>query len=296
MIEVGFVAVDKPGGWTSHDVVGKARSLFGMKKIGHAGTLDPMATGLVVLGLGRATRLLRYVQDQPKTYAATAQFGVATDTLDADGAILSREPMEVTLGDVEKLVPRFVGDILQVPPMVSALRVGGRRLYDLAREGKEVERLPRVVHIYSIEITDFAPGSYPELSFEVICGSGTYIRSLADDLAAALGGRAHLTALRRTANGGQSVDVAHSIDQLEAAAEGGTLDSLVLDVAEVLADLPAVVVDPKTAEGVSHGVRFPISVVPDPADGGPYRVMEKDRLVAVYRTDGKMAVPEVVLG
>ena len=296
MIDVGFVAVDKPGGWTSHDVVGKARSLFGMKKIGHAGTLDPMATGLVVLGLGRATRLLRYVQDQPKTYVATAQFGVATDTLDADGAILGREPMEVTLGDVRELVPRFVGNILQVPPMVSALRVGGRRLYDLAREGKEVERSPRTVHIYSIEITDFAPGPYPELSFEVICGSGTYVRSLADDLAAALGGRAHLSALRRTANGGQSVDVAYSIDQLEAAVEGGTLDSVVLDVADVLADLPAVAVDPKTAEGVSHGVRFPISVVPDPGDGGPYRVMEKDRLVAVYRTDGKMAVPEVVLG
>jgi len=133
-----FVLVDKAGEWTSHDIVGKARGLFGMKKIGHAGTLDPMATGLVVLGLGRATRLLRFVQGQPKEYVATAMFGVATDSLDADGAILDRTAMDVTSEDVAGVVDRFVGDIMQVPPMVSAIKIDGKRLHALAREGIEV--------------------------------------------------------------------------------------------------------------------------------------------------------------
>jgi tRNA pseudouridine55 synthase len=296
VIEAGFVLVDKPGGWTSHDVVGKARRLFEMKKIGHAGTLDPMATGMVVLGLGRATRLLRFVQDQPKTYLATAQFGVATDSLDADGAILSREPMDVSREDVEGVIPRFVGDVMQVPPMVSALRIGGRRLYELAREGQEVERPPRPVRIDHIEIIDFAPGPYPELTFEVTCGSGTYIRSLAHDLAAALGGRAHLTALRRTRNGGHDVEAAHTIETLETAAESGRLDGLVLSPAAALVDLPATEVDDTVAEGAAHGVKYPASVVPGPEGGGHFRLMAGSRLVAVYRTDGKLAVPEVVLG
>lgn len=296
MIEVGFLAVDKQGGWTSHDVVAKARSLFKMKKIGHAGTLDPMATGLVVLGLGRATRLLRYVQAQPKTYVARAQFGVATDSLDADGSVLSREPMDVTVEDVRGAIPRFVGEIMQVPPMVSALQVDGRRLYDLAREGTEVERSPRPVTIHSLEITDFEAGPYPEVGFEVTCGSGTYIRTLADDLAAALGGRAHLTSLRRTANGGLLVASALTLDLLEAAAEANTLDSHVLSAAEVLVNLPFVAVDPQTAESVSHGVPLSGSVIPDPAHGGSFRVMDEGRLVAVYRTSGDMARPEVVIG
>lgn len=293
---IGFVLVDKPGEWTSHDVVGKARRLFGLKKIGHAGTLDPMATGLVVLALGRATRLLRFVQDRPKTYVATAQFGVATDSLDADGAILSREPMAVERPDLEAVIPRFVGDIMQVPPMVSAIRVDGRRLYEMARAGEEVERPPRPVHIERIEIVDFAPGPYPEVTFEVTCGSGTYIRSLADDLASALGGRAHLTALRRTRNGGHRVESAHTIAALEAAADAGALADVVLPPAEGLADLPAVVVDEQVAEGVSHGVQFPAPVLAPESTGGPFRVMWGGRLLAVYRIEGKSAVAEVVLG
>jgi len=296
VIDVGFVAVDKAGGWTSHDVVAKARSLFKMKKIGHAGTLDPMATGLVVLGLGRATRLLRYVQAQPKTYVATAQFGVATDSLDADGSIVSRVPMDVSVEDVAGVIPQFVGEIMQVPPMVSALQVDGRRLYDLAREGTEVDRPPRPVSIYSLEIIEFVPGPYPELSFEVTCGSGTYVRTLADDLAVALGGRAHLTALRRTANGGLFVDSAPTLDVLEAAGVANTLDSHLLSAADVLANLPSVAVDAETAESVSHGVPFSGSLIPDPARGGPFRVMDEGRLVAVYRTSGDMARPEVVIG
>ncbi|MEA2002462.1 MAG: tRNA pseudouridine(55) synthase TruB, partial [Actinomycetota bacterium] len=193
--------VDKPGGWTSHDVVAKVRNLLKIKKVGHAGTLDPMATGLVVLGLGRATRLLRFVQAAPKEYVARAVFGVATDSLDADGAILDREAMNVEQAEVELAMDRFVGTIAQIPPMVSARKVGGRKLYELAREGIEIEREARDVEIYRLELTDFAPSSYPEVTFRTVCSTGTYVRTLADDLARSLGGRAHLSALRRIRNG-----------------------------------------------------------------------------------------------
>ena len=194
--EIGpaFVLVDKAGEWTSHDVVGKCRRILGLKKVGHAGTLDPMATGLLVVGIGRATRLLRFVQGQPKEYVATAQFGIATDTLDADGAILDRTPMDVTESDVNGVLNRFTGDIMQIPPMVSALKIEGRRLYELARKGEEVERPPRPVTVYRIDVEEFVPGPYPEVRLRVVCGTGTYVRTLADDIAKALGGQAHLTA------------------------------------------------------------------------------------------------------
>ena len=142
-VDAGFLLVDKPSGWTSHDVVAKVRNLLRMKKVGHAGTLDPMATGLVVVGIGRATRLLRFVQAAPKEYIAKAVFGVATDSLDADGAILERAEMDVTQSEVERVMERFTGTIAQVPPMVSARKVGGRKLYELAREGVEIEREAR---------------------------------------------------------------------------------------------------------------------------------------------------------
>jgi tRNA pseudouridine55 synthase len=179
----GFVLVDKPGGWTSHDVVGRCRRIFGIRRIGHAGTLDPMATGLLVIALGRATRLLRFVQESAKTYEATAVFGVATDSLDADGAILTCEEMRFGEAELRDVSRRFLGVIPQVPPMVSAIKVEGRRLYQLARAGLEVDRPSRPVKIHSLDILEVSPGIYPEVSFRVTCGSGTYIRVLADDMA-----------------------------------------------------------------------------------------------------------------
>ncbi len=294
----GFLLVDKEGGWTSHDVVAKIRRLAGTKKAGHAGTLDPMATGLVVVGLGPATRLLRFVQDLPKEYLATVAFGVATDTLDADGAILSRDPMPVTGDDIAAVLPRFVGRIMQVPPMVSALRVDGRRLYELAREGKDVDRPPRPVDVHAIEVLDFAPSDYPEATMRVKCGKGTYIRSLADDIARALGGRAHLTALRRTRVG--SLDVGsrgHTISELEKATGEDRLSDLILSPADGLGDLPFVEVDPRTAEGVSHGVQFAASLIGATwTDHQVFRVLDHSGgLLAVYRMDGLNAVAEVVL-
>jgi len=286
----GFLLVDKPKGWTSHDVVAKSRTLLAQSRIGHAGTLDPMATGLLVLGVGRATRLLRFVQEGTKVYEATALFGVSTDTLDADGAILSREPMEVGREEVAAAVRRFVGTIMQVPPMVSAKRVEGRRLYDLARQGIEIERQAVAVVIEAIEVLEVSPGPYPEVEFRVRCGSGTYIRTLADDIASALGGRAHLVALRRTAIGVHTVDRAHSFDEIASMRE-----ALLISASEGLGDLPATVVSDETAKGIGHGAVFPAASLGITAAGAVRVVGSSGDLLAVYRSDGRRAAPEVVL-
>ncbi len=287
----GFLVVDKERGPTSHDVVAAIRRITGIRKAGHAGTLDPMATGIVIVAVGRATRLIRFLQDLPKEYVAEALFGVATDTLDADGAIVAREPMEFTPEEVEQVMGRFRGTILQVPPMVSALKVGGRRLYELAREGVEVEREARPVEIYELELLDATPGPYPQVRFRVVCGKGTYVRTLADDIAAALGGRAHLTALRRTRVGSITLDDAHTLADLE-----GRWEDAMLDPASGLRDLPGVVVDPETARAVSHGIRFARSPAPEIPEGVPFRVLDDSgRLLAVYRASGEKAVPEVVV-
>ncbi len=296
-VPAGFLLVDKPPGWTSHDVVAKVRNLMKIKKVGHAGTLDPMATGLVVLGLGRATRLLRFVQAAPKEYVARAVFGVATDSLDADGAILDREAMDVEQSDVERVMGRFVGTIAQIPPMVSARKVGGRKLYELAREGIEIEREARDIEIYLLELIDFAPSSYPEVTFRTVCSTGTYVRTLADDIAQSLGGRAHLSALRRIRNGSLLVSNAVEMADLEAAAADGTVESFVLSPAEGLPDLPRVDVGEDIAAGVRNGLSFPASALQaELPETGPVRIVdEAGNLIAVYAIDGGKASPEVVL-
>lgn len=288
----GFLLVDKASGWTSHDVVARVRGILSERRIGHAGTLDPMATGLLVLGVGRATRLLRFVQEAKKQYTARVGFGVATDTLDADGAILEREPMDFEMEDLRGVAARFVGVVSQVPPMVSAVKVGGRRLYELAREGVEVDREPRTVEISAIEILDFAPGPYPEAEILVKCGTGTYVRALADDLAQALGGRAHLMELRRTAIGSLDVESAHSVEELDA--HDGP-ESILLTPAAGLIDLPAVDVDTDTAAGVRNGVVFAAGAL-GVGEPGSYRIIDRSgSLLAVYASDGARAKPEVVV-
>lgn len=294
----GFLLVDKPGGWTSHDVVAKVRGLARQKKVGHAGTLDPMATGLLVLGLGRATRLLRFVQEAPKEYVATARLGVATDSLDADGAVLSREPMPIDVEDVAAVTSRFVGQIHQIPPMVSARKVGGRRLYEMAREGVEVEREARPVTIHALDILDYAPSDYPELTFRVRCSKGTYVRTLADDIAQSLGGRAHLTALRRTANGSLTVEEAHSLDALADAADRERFAEALVPPAAGLPDLASVTLADAAGGAVRNGVSFPVSALGEAApDAGLVRMLDgSGRLLAVYDIEGAQARAEVVLG
>ena len=292
----GFLLVDKEQGWTSHDVVAKVRRLIG-GKVGHAGTLDPMATGLLVLGLGRSTRLLRFVQGFEKEYQATALFGVATDSLDADGAIIDRSPLPVDTAELESVAERFRGSILQIPPMVSARKVEGKRLYELARAGQVVEREARQVEIYSLVFTDLAPSDYPEVSFDVVCSTGTYVRTLADDLARALGGRAHLTKLRRVRNGTLGVADAVSVDQIEEAAADGAVGSLVIDPATALSEIPGIEVESSHISGIRNGVAIPTAILLDGGDGtiqGFVRLLADGVLLGVYRIDGPSVKPEVV--
>ena len=245
---------------------------------------------MLLVGLGRATRLLRYLQETTKTYRGTVSFGVATDTLDAAGAILERRAMPVTEAAVRDAMLRFVGDLQQVPPMVSALRVGGRRLHELARAGEEVERKPRSIRIDTFTLEAFEPGPYPEATVLVECSSGTYIRSLAADLGAALGGPAHLSSLRRLRVGSFTSDESHPLAEIEA--DPG---AVLLTPRDAMRALEQTTVDQESARAVAHGSVFP-SVAFAVEGPGPYAVIdEHGTLLAVYERKGAALKPSVVL-
>jgi tRNA pseudouridine55 synthase len=275
----GLAVVDKPAGWTSHDVVARCRKIFGQKRVGHSGTLDPDATGVLLVGLGRVTRLLRFLTDLPKTYRGEVVLGTATSTLDASGDVVASFDMSgVSLDDVRRVVASsFVGEIDQVPPMVSAVQIGGKRLHELARAGIEVERQSRRVTIHRFDVVGVV-GEVDAGVFEVdvTCSSGTYIRTLAADVGAALGGGAHLRNLRRTAIGSFSVTGAVGLDAL------GVDD--VVPAVDALRDYPSVAVGEAQARDVSHGKRLE-----GLADGVVRVVGPAGDLLAVYE-DGKPAV------
>ncbi len=283
----GLVVVDKEAGWTSHDVVARCRRTFGQKRVGHAGTLDPDATGVLLVGLGRATRLMRFLTALPKTYEAEVVLGTATNTLDASGDVTGTWDMEdVSLAAVREAALTLTGDILQVPPMVSALKVGGKRLHVLAREGIEVERVARPVTVYRYDVT---PGMTPGVfRIEVVCSSGTYVRVLAADLGMALGGGAHLRNLRRTRIGSFSTEDARLVDELTPA--------LVLTPAQAMRDLDQVVVPIDAQKLVARGLpldRVPLGVSGD----GPWGLVDDaHHLLAVYEaTETDRIKPAVVI-
>ncbi len=288
----GVAVVDKPAEWTSHDVVARSRRLLGTRKVGHSGTLDPDATGVLVLGVGKATRLLRYLTPLGKAYEAEIVLGVETTTLDAAGEVTARHDMgHVTVDDARRVVAeQFTGAILQVPPMVSALKVDGRRLHELAREGIEVEREARPVTVSSFTL-DEVPGEPGVLRAAVRCSSGTYVRSLAADLGRALGGGAHLRALRRTAVGGFAL------------AEAVALDDLAPDhlrpLTAAVAHLDHVTVEGHVAIAVGHGKVLDRATVGLPGEGdGPWAVLDPDgALLAVYASygDADAVKPELVI-
>ncbi|MFM2073450.1 MAG: tRNA pseudouridine(55) synthase TruB [Actinomycetota bacterium] len=281
----GLTVIDKPAGMTSHDVVGLCRKHFGERRIGHAGTLDPDATGVLLIGVGNATRLLRFLTALGKTYTAEVVLGTETNTLDASGTVTATHDMShVTFEQVQHVVrTHLTGPIMQVPPMVSALKVDGRRLHELAREGIEVERVPRpvTVHHFAVEATT-DPLVY---RIEVTCSSGTYVRTLAADLGELLGGGGHLRDLRRTACGSFGVDEAHSVD-----------GAVLLSPRQAMRDYEAVTVSAEHAAMVRNGRSL------DPSDGawpgeGPWAVCDPaGDLLAMYESvDGHRAKPAVVL-
>jgi tRNA pseudouridine55 synthase len=244
----GFLNVNKPPGLTSHDVVAKVRRTLNLKKVGHAGTLDPMATGVLILCVGAATRLSEYVMQSSKRYQARVHLGVTTDTYDAEGVVQrGRDATTIRLEDVEHEISAFEGNIEQTPPMYSAIKQGGRKLYKLARAGQTVEREARSVTIERLEIVDWSP---PEFTLDVTCSAGTYIRSLAHDLGEVLGVGAHLAGLVRVASGYFTLDNAVALDALLAADDW---PQYLIPIQAALADWPAVQLDAADAEHIKHG-------------------------------------------
>ena len=237
----GFLIIDKPSGVTSFSMVTLVRRLTGVKRVGHAGTLDPLATGVLPVAVGQAARLIEYLDDASKTYVARVRFGVATDTYDADGAVTAtRDAAGVTAEAVQQALPAFTGDIVQTPPIYSAIKVAGKPLYKYAREGAAVDVAARVVRVDGIDLRSFDP-ALAEAEIEVRCGKGTYIRSLAHDLGERLGCGAHLTALRRTGSGGFGIDDAHAPADLEAVSAEGRLPELLLAPDRAVEQRPAAI-------------------------------------------------------
>jgi tRNA pseudouridine55 synthase len=254
----GLLVVDKPQGWTSHDVVARARGLAGTRKVGHAGTLDPMATGVLVLGVGRATRLLAYVVGADKEYTATIRLGEATTTDDAEGELVARtDAGAVTPERVAAGVAALTGDIQQVPSAVSAIKVDGQRAYARVRAGEDVSLAARPVTISRFAVHEVRrSGAVLDVDVTVVCSSGTYIRALARDLGAGLGVGGHLTALRRTRVGGYGLDVARTLDALEAEPADVPLPTLPLaDAAR--ATFPVRELTEAEARALSYGQRIP---------------------------------------
>lgn len=296
----GLLIIDKPAGFTSHDIVSRCRRVFSQRRVGHSGTLDPDATGVLLVGLGQATRLMQFLSGLPKHYRGEVVLGTSTDSLDSSGTVTGSWDMgHVTLEQVKAAAASLTGAILQIPPMVSAVKVEGRRLYELAREGVEVARQPRSVTVRRFEISQLegdlaedTQGSAPVFGIEVECSSGTYIRSLAADLGALLGGGAHLRHLRRLAVGPFDVGEAVTMEELEAAA-------CALPLVVALRGMPQVVVDEKLASSVTHGRVLPLALLYEcgASGSGPWAVLtEGGDLLAVYQEHRSgQAKPAVVM-
>ena len=281
----GVLVIDKPAGRSSAAVVARVKRALGARRVGHAGTLDPMATGVLVVCVGEGTKIAGYLLADDKEYEAEVELGVETDTLDADGAVTRRAPVRVQRARLEQALGALAARREQVPPMYSALKQGGRRLYALARAGVEVPRPPRPITIHALELLAFAP---PRLRLRVACSKGTYVRALARDLGAELGCGAYLAALRRTRSGRFDLSAALALDALDPAAAAARL----IDPADALDHLPAVAVPAARVAAVGNGQPLPWS---DLAPGQPppseeFRLLTPEgRLLALARVEGGRA-------
>jgi len=272
------VLVDKPSGITSHDAVAMVRRALATKKVGHAGTLDPMATGLLVMGVGRATRFLRFLGELTKTYEATLRLGVETTTLDADGEITRTAEVQVSDDALARAVAALLGESLQVPPAYSAVKVGGRKLYEAARKGESLVPGARPIWVERFEVV---ARRGDDVDVAVTCGGGTYVRVLAADVGTALDCGAHLTSLRRTHIG--PFDVADAMPPIE--------PGLPLPIEQAIAHLPALKLDDAEAVAAGHGR----PLAPATFDG-PYAVFDpRGLLIGVYQDDGPRSKPLVIL-
>jgi tRNA pseudouridine55 synthase len=247
----GFVVVDKPAGITSHDVVSRVRRILGTRKVGHTGTLDPFATGVLPVAVNEGTKVIPFLDEGLKCYEAVMQLGVATDTLDMTGAVIRTADWHaITQENVEAVLKQFTGHLSQIPPMYSAIKRDGQPLYKLARQGQVVERAARDIEIYSLELLSFVP---PFVSFRVACSRGTYVRTLADDMGAALGCGGALKELRRTASGPFEISSSVTLEELEDASRLGTLDAMSVSPFAALSHMPDVPLSDSGLALVRHG-------------------------------------------
>lgn len=251
----GFLNVWKPPGPTSHDVIDQIRRLLGLTRVGHAGTLDPMACGVLVVALGKATRALEYIRSEPKEYRARMVLGVSTDTQDASGAVMDEaDASGVTREMFEQVLQRFTGELEQIPPMVSAVKHQGHRLYQLAREGKIVERQPRQVEVHAIQVIEFLPGARAQAEIQVTCSGGTYIRTLCADIGADLGCGAHMSSLERTRVGEFRAAGSVMLPELADAQRNGNLQDHLVSVSRAVDHLPAAALSLEDVRRLTHGL------------------------------------------
>lgn len=281
----GIICVNKGKDITSFGVVAKVRGILREKKAGHTGTLDPMATGVIPVMLGGATRFLNYLPDSDKGYRARFMLGKTTDTLDITGAVISQSRVDVTCDDVKRILPAFSGEISQVPPMYSAKSVDGKRLYQLAREGVEIEREPCLVNIKKLELVDFCENEY---TIDVFCSKGTYIRSLIDDIGKALGCGAVMTALTRTNAMGFGIEQSVGLDELQKRKdENAGFDDLIFSVEEMFSDFERVYVSPAQAKRFSNGGALDIDrIKKQPVQNAPCCVYFDNLFLGLGQNDG----------
>ncbi|MBE0685992.1 MAG: tRNA pseudouridine(55) synthase TruB [Anaerolineaceae bacterium] len=275
----GVIVIDKPIGMTSHDVVQIVRKGTNIRRAGHTGTLDPRASGVLVVLVGPAVRLSEYVSASDKRYQAVIQLGTTTDTYDADGRVLSTTSVDISEKQFDDVLQSFVGQIEQVPPPYSSVKVKGRHAYDMARNGEEVDLEPRTINVYNLDLLEWAP---PEAVIDVYCSSGTYVRSLAHDLGEKLGCGAHLIGLRRTKSGRFTLRDAVPLRKLREAFENDTWQNFIIPAAEALSDWPAVELSNEQLDIVRHGRRIPA----EPGVGTMARaISEEGELIGLLELD-----------
>ena len=270
----GIIVIHKEKGYTSHDVVAKLRGILHMKKIGHTGTLDPDATGVLPVALGKGTKLVDLLTDKEKTYEAVLHLGITTDTQDMSGTVLEEKPVNVTEEEVRQVLESFVGDQLQVPPMYSALKVNGKKLYELAREGKSVERKARPVSFYEITPLEI---KLPLVKLRVTCSKGTYIRTLCNDIGEKLGCGGCMEELLRSKVGSYSLNESHSLAEVEAAVADGTIQDMIYPVEQVLSGYPALFADSYGDRLLQNG---------NPLSDNLVSPQHKEGWVRMYASDG----------
>jgi len=266
----GILVMDKPKDWTSHDVIAKLRGVLRQKRIGHGGTLDPMATGVLPVFVGRATRAAEFCENAEKEYVAEITLGIVTDTQDITGSILEENFVTATVNDLVDVLPMFRGEQKQVPPMYSAVKQSGKKLYELARKGIEVERKPRDIFISKLELISAGTKAESEARYtlNIACSKGTYIRTLCHDIGAALGCGATLSSLRRTRAGVYSIDKTVTLDEVSVAASSDTLANLLLPVDSIFSEIPGITLGESDSRKVKNGVRIEVS----DCENGKYRV------------------------